>query len=56
MTDALGTIDEDGTFTAVQTGRDVTGTLTVTYGETSCTLDSNSQGLCADIACHIKNQ
>ena len=34
----IGTIDEDGTFTAVQTGRDVTGTLTVTYGETSCTL------------------
>ena len=38
VSDALGTIDEDGTFTAVQTGRDVTGTLTVTYGETSCTL------------------
>ena len=38
VSDALGTIDEDGTFTAAQTGRDVTGTLTVTYGETSCTL------------------
>ena len=38
VSDVLGTIDADGTFTAVQTGRDVTGTLTVTYGETSCTL------------------